>query len=143
MNLSCVPSPIFSSLSWASTLRRSRHVSSISAIMEGVERTFSPFQRKLVVWFELTVIVRSFEAPILTAKSMPKRDHKLFFKLVHEDVHLFSSHSSLRFCDDVSLSFSPAGISATHIHPVFYIYLLKKQEKVMFQRECKLSKMMI
>jgi hypothetical protein len=43
----------------------------------------------------------------------------------------------------VSLSFSPAGISSTHIHPVFYIYLLKKQEKVMFQRECKLSKMMI
>jgi hypothetical protein len=39
--------------------------------MDGVERTFSPFQRKLVVWFELTVIVRSFEVPIVTEKSMP------------------------------------------------------------------------
>jgi hypothetical protein len=38
--------------------------------MDGVERTFSPSQRKLVVWFESTVMVRSFEAPTLTAKSM-------------------------------------------------------------------------
>src|SRR5215212_5851252 len=136
INLSCVPSPIFSTLSRASTLnmtrlpstdttsalrntsaptgvaarcsilttvpteshsescitcslRRSRHVSSISAIMAGVERTFSPSQRKIVVWFELTVMVRSFEAPILTVKSMTYRDHKLSFKLVHEHVHTF------------------------------------------------------
>src|SRR4030095_813825 len=59
-----------------SSFNNNLQVSSISEIIEGVENTFSPFNKKLVLWPTFTLIFLSFAAPFTIFLTM-MRD--LFF----------------------------------------------------------------